>query len=305
MAHDRLLRFFLDPDLHAAATSGGHNFLNRLASVLQDGGYQLEYHLDDDNGLRLAHRDDGAYNLFHMRHPIGPRALVFRRVYQYPFWAIEPSAERWHWRVAKTAFNPERIDPDEAARFTRFWRKKLFDRAQPCPKGEGFLYIPMQRRLTEHRSFQSCAPVDMVEKVLNLDPRPVVAAMAPKKSYDANDHAALTALAERYPQLTVTIGGMEKYLSTCDAVITQNSAVAFNGYFLEKPAVLFAEIDFHHIALDARRDPAAALAALGTHAPDYEKYLYWFWQVMSINAGKPTANDAIRDAILRAGWPLD
>lgn len=304
MADDLLLRFFLDASLRASAEAGQHNFLGKLSAVLRQAGFRVEYCGDDAEALTLARQDDGAYSLFHMRPPIGPRSLMFRRVYQYPFWAIEPHAERWLWHVSRSRFRPEEIDPEEAARFVRFWRKKLFGRPLPCPEGQGFLYLPLQGRLIDHRSFQSCAPIEMIEQVLALDPRPIVAAMHPKETYSQEEMVALDRLAARHSRLTVTTGGMDRYLPTCDAVITQNSSVAFNGFFLGKPAVIFAEIDFHHIAIDARTSPRSALAALGAHQPDYERYIYWFWQLMSINAGRAEAESAIRDALARAGWPV-
>ncbi|WP_435257078.1 hypothetical protein ACSBLW_13175 [Thioclava sp. FR2] len=304
MTPDRLVRFFLEPGLRESAEAGEHNFLNKVSGVLRENGFHIDYCGDDPAAVDLALKDDGSFSLFHMRHPVGPRSLVFRRVYHYPFWAIEPSAERWHWHTARCPFLPDQIDPDEAARFVRFWRKKLFGRAQPCPTGDGFLYLPLQGQLTEHRSFQSCSPVEMVRRVLELDARPVVAALHPKESYTEEDHAALAELGAQHDRLTLTTGGMDRYLPACDAVITQNSSVAFNGYFLGKPAVLFADIDFHHIALDARTDPQAAVQTLAAHNPDYERYIFWFWQIMSINAGRPEAEEAIRRSLQRARWPI-
>ena len=304
MAPDKHVRFFLEPSLRESAEASGHNFLNKLSGVLRENGFQIDYCADDPDTVDLALLDDGSYALFHMRHPVGPRSLVFRRVYHYPFWAIEPSAERWHWHTARTAFRPDQIDPEEAARFVRFWRKKLFGRSEHCPAGEGFLYLPLQGLLTEHRSFQSCAPVDMIRKVLELDPRPLVASLHPREIYSEDDNAALAELDDKYDRLTLTIGGMDRYLPACDAVVTQNSSVAFNGYFIGKPAVLFADIDFHHIALDARSNPKAAFLSLATHAPDYDRYLFWFWQMMSINAGRPEAEQSIRKSLQRAGWPI-
>ena len=60
------------------------------------------------------------------------------------------------------------------------------------------------------------------------------------------------------PRLRLETGGAAEALAACDLVVTQNSAVAFNGYFFHKPAVLFAEIDFHHIAASVPRLGVAA-----------------------------------------------
>lgn len=304
MTAARHLRIFLDADLLASAIAGTHNFINKIVGAVTVHGYSVEFCPDDDAANALAAQNDGAFSLFHMRHPVGPRALVFRRAYHYPFWAIEPSAERWNWHVAKSSFDPAAIDGEEAARFARFWRKRIFGQPQLATTQEGFLYLPLQGRLTEHRSFQSCSPIQMIRAVLDNDNRPVVAALHSKESYSDTDHAALDDLTKLYPRLTVTTGGMDRFLPACDAVITQNSSVAFNGYFLHKPAVLFAGIDFHHIARDASANPALALSGLADHRPDYDRYLFWYWQKMSINAGRPEAEAQICAALDRAGWPL-
>lgn len=303
MAPSRHLRFFLDSGLRASAVAGGHNFIGKIVSVMAEHGFTAEFCKDDNETLQRAGAE-GGYTLTHMRAPVGPNGLVFRRVYHYPFWAIERSEQRWNWHVARSAFDPNQIDPDQAASFARFWRRKLFNRIQPSAGGQGFLYLPLQGCLTQHRSFQSCSPLQMICTVLEADPRPAIATLHPRESYSPQDHAALAALAARFPRLTVTTGGMEQYLTACDAVITQNSSVAFNGYLLHKPAILFADIDFHHIALRADPNPAAALAALAHHQPSYDRYFFWFWQIMSINAGRQEAEGQIAATLRRCGWPL-
>lgn len=303
MAPPRHLRIFLESGLRASAAAGGHNFIGKVVSVMAANGFTTEFCPDDDATLRRAEAE-GGYTLTHMRPPVGLNGLVFRRVYHYPFWAIERSEQRWNWHVARSVFDPDQIDFDQATSFARFWRKKLFNSAQPSTGGQGFLYIPLQGRLTQHRSFQTCAPVQMIRTVLKADPRPVIATLHPRESYGPQDHAALAALAARFPRLTVTTGGMDHYLPGCDAVITQNSSVAFNGFLLHKPAILFADIDFHHIALRADADPVAALAELPRHRPCYDRYLFWFWQVMSINAGRPEVEARIATTLRRCGWPL-
>ena len=45
--------------------------------------------------------------------------LVMRRVYAYPFWAIEASDKRWEWDVARAVFDPETVNGHKAARFAK------------------------------------------------------------------------------------------------------------------------------------------------------------------------------------------
>lgn len=302
MTDARILRFYLEPSLRDSAVAGAHNFIARIVAVAKAAGLTVEIH---GNGpeMRRAHRGFDGLSLFHMEPPWDARGLTFRRAYHYPFWAIEPMAERWLWHVAQASFDPAGIDGAEAARFAGFWRKRLF--GDVTARDDGYLYMPLQGRLRDHRSFQTMAPLEMIAATLAADPRPVVATLHPKESYDAADLAALHALAVQHPRLSIETGQMERFLPTCSAVVTQNSSAAFNGYFFGKPAVLFGQVDFHHIAANVGTlGVAGAFAALGGPAPDFNRYLWWFWQGMSINAGRPDASEKIAAALRRAGWPL-
>jgi hypothetical protein len=109
----------------------------------------------------------------------------------------------------------------------------------------------------------------------------------------------------QHDRLFMQIGGMERYLRTCDYVVTQNSSAGFMGYFFAKPLILFSKSDFHHIALNAAEIGAAeAFARVGDHRPDYAAYLHWFLQEGAINAGRPEAKDRIRDVLRDHEWPV-
>ena len=72
-----------------------------------------------------------------------------------------------------------------------------------------------------------------------------------------------------------------------------------------KPAVLFGQTDFHHIALTVAETGAKhALKKAETHRPDFDLYLYWFLQQQAINATRPEAGDRILAAMRRGGWPI-
>jgi hypothetical protein len=84
-----------------------------------------------------------------------------------------------------------------------------------------------------------------------------------------------------------------------------NSSVAFAGYFLKKPSVLFAGIDFHHIAANVGvLGVDGAFEAVRGMKPPYPQYLWWFLQQMSVNAGRPDAEDKIRARLAGLGWPV-
>ncbi|WP_176250327.1 MULTISPECIES: hypothetical protein [unclassified Sulfitobacter] len=296
------LHFHLEPDLRQAAALGEHPFIAKMALVLESAGFRVEYrdHGDTD-------RSNDTYVLSHMKPPPEKRGLVFRRVYEYPFWQIDGSAQRWEWDVAKSAFDPALISGPEAAQFYEFWQKRQYQNAPRTTSRDGFVYIPLQGHLTEHRSFQSCSPIAMVEHCLAHDKtRQVIATIHPTETYTDTEIAALEALERKYPRLRVDVGDMIPLLQTCDYVVSQNSSVAFAGYFFGKPALLFGDIDFHHIAVRADMDRLAdSFAQVQTHRPDYAKYLYWFWQDQSINAGRDDVYGKIAARFRRFDWPID
>lgn len=308
MSGQRILRFYLDDGLRNSAMAGQHNFIAKVSGVVQNAGYRVEYCRNTPTERAKSANRHG-YAMFHMDGPPQPRALTFRRTYHYPFWAIEPSVKRWEWRVARATFCASDVPRKAADRFYGFWRERLFGSLANSPTRQGFVYVPLQGRLLDHRSFQTCSPLDMVRAVLQHDPdRQIVATLHPKEVYSPAELSALEQLERQHARLSVQTGGMEVMLGTCDYIVTQNSAVAFDGFFFAKPAVLFGQIDFHHIAAnvtDLGVVKAIRQGGLGPGlTPDYAGYVHWFWQVMSINAGRPEADQQIRAALSRAGWPM-
>ncbi|MEL6681662.1 MAG: hypothetical protein AAFQ09_03340 [Pseudomonadota bacterium] len=305
MSAANTVTFYLHPKLRKQAEAGNHNFLGHVAAVLESSGLQVAYD-GDDRLARLRAMARPGRGLFLMDEPVGPRDLVFRKTYLFPFWHIEKSAKRWEWPVAKEVFDPALQDVQKARNFYRFWRERLFERAAQDATRDGIVYVPLQGRLTTHRSFQFCSPIDMLRAVLAHDPgREVVATLHPAETYSAAEQTELEKLLAAYPRLHLGAEPSEVYLQSCDYVVTQNSSVGFKGYFFGKPLILFGKIDFHHIALDVNRlGVEAAFADVTDHAPDYAAYLHWFLQRRSINAGRPEVQMRIRTVLRGHGWPV-
>jgi hypothetical protein len=81
--------------------------------------------------------------------------------------------------------------------------------------------------------------------------------------------------------------------------------VAVTGYFAGKQAVLFAQIDFHHIAGSVPRDGIdAAFARMRQPPPDFARYLYWLLELNAIRTWDPAAQDKIRARLAHFGWPI-
>lgn len=304
MGDANTVTFYLHPKLRRQAERGTHNFIRKIGEVLTGAGLSLAYD-DDDDVARLRAMVRPGRGLFLMDEPPNDRCLTFRKTYIYPFWHIEKQGKRWDWPVAKTAFDPATQNSRKAANFQRFWRNRLFDQMGEVLR-DGFVYVPLQGRLTSHRSFQYCSPIKMIEAILEHEPdRKIIATMHPSETYEVDEHKALEDLLDRHDQLYLQPSGTEDYLRNCDYIVTQNSSVGFLGYFFDKPLILFGQIDFYHIALNVHdMGVAAAFDAVEDHAPDYAAYLHWFLQENAINAGRPEAHATIREVLANHGWPV-
>ncbi|PJI85884.1 capsular polysaccharide biosynthesis protein [Yoonia maricola] len=297
--------FYLPPHLRKQAERGNHNFISKVSEVLTSAGLIVAFDGDDDLARLRAVARPGR-GMYLMDPPANARGLTFRKTYIYPFWHIEKEAERWNWPVAQDVFDRRKVDARKAANFYRFWRRRLFDDAPDHARKDGFVYVPLQGQLLRQRSFQSCSPLDMIKTVLAHDQkRQVVVTLHPSETYTTAEQKALEALASEDDRLIVDRGGSPRYLQNCDYIVTQNSAVGFEGYFFGKPVVLFAKSDFHHIALNvADLGPEQAFTAMDDHAPNYAAYLYWFLQLRAINAGRPEAKKRIAASLRYHGWPV-
>ncbi len=300
MTHAPVLRVYLEGSMLETVRAGSFNFMNVLRQAVEGAGWRIEWHQTGAMARMAAPLRDG-YALFHMEAPTHDRALTFRRAYHYPFWQIEPVQQRWRFAVAQSRYDPGTVDSQAARAFAQ----RLRDRVLPGPpprRGDTVL-VPLQGHIRRCRSFQTMSPVEMLEAVAATG-RPTIATLHPRESYDDADHAALARLATLYPNLRIG-GDTARLIRDCAFVATQNSAVAFDGYLLGKPAVLFGQIDFHHIGLNvADLGAREALAQAESHAPDFDRYLFWFLQQNAINATRPDAGARILAAMRRGGWPI-
>ncbi|MDQ2094324.1 hypothetical protein [Rhodalgimonas zhirmunskyi] len=299
-----MMTFYLEPGLKESAEAGQHNFLSLIAQVGREAG--LDIVIRGNSTGDLAEADpDREWAVVHMEPPPHARAVSLRRAYAYPFWSIERSEKRWEFDVARALFDADAVDGAKAARFVARWQKRLFG-DWPVDGPRGHVYVPLQGRLGERRSFQTHAPLEMVHLLLDLErERPIAIGLHPKESYSALEIDALEKLEIKHPRVSVEMGGMERLLPGADYVVTENSGAGFFGLFHEKPLVLFAGVDFHHIA--ARVSEIGAKRAIkGAPAmrPDFARYLYWFWQERAINAGRPEAKTRIAERLRGFGWPV-
>lgn len=295
----RNLFIHLHEPLRSDAEAGRMNLFNRIAAALP--GWRVRYLALDPAGTGQVPAHDG-YSIWWMMTPPVPGGLTLRKAYWYPFWRLERHNERWDFEVVHKPFDPGAIDPDAARRFATQLRSRVLPAPGPVTR-EGFLFMPLQGRISRHRSFQSMSPLRMIEATLAQDPRPIRASLHPSEQYDRADHAALDALTRRFARFQVSDQPSMQLLAACDGVVTQNSTVALTGALLDKPAVLFAGIDFHHVFGSVPRDGiGAAFERFHAPLPAFERYLYWFLQEESLNAGRPDFEARLRARLQALGW---
>ena len=303
MAEPRILRIYLHAELRDRARSGEVGIVNRIRTAFESRDFRVEITSDSvAEEARSVGRN--GYHLFHMHEPLGPNTLVLRLAYFYPFWRIEGTGERWNFDIAKAVFDPAGIDREAARAFAARRRRAVFGARKP--RRRGFILIPLQGRLTQHRSFQSMSPLDMIAATRAADPdREILLRRHPNESYGPEEAAALRDLLAATPGARLATRDTLDLLADCDYVVTQNSSAALNGFLIEKPAVLFAKIDFHHIAGSVPDlGVEGAFARIRGSAPDYAAYLWWFLRDGTIDATAEDAEDRILGRARRFGWPV-
>lgn len=293
---ERILRIHLDTEMARRAEAGHFNFLDKISAAVRSRGWRFEVAPETD-----LPPERYVYALHHMSGPQHKRVKIFRRTYYYPFWHIETDQQRWRWDVAKAKFRPNQIEAEEARAFIHHLRVKNLPGITP---GEPtHVLIPLQMQLTEIRSFQTMSPLQMVEAVASTGKR-CIATLHPNGDYSSLEMAELEELTRRYPNLTIG-GDSRQLLAGAEYVATQNSSVAMDAYLLARPVVLFAQIDFHHIALNvAEMGVEKALQNAPKHRAHYAKYLFWLLREQAIDAMAPTAEIRILNALKKGGWPI-
>ena len=305
MPETRILRIYLDETTLQMAREGTFGFVNKVRAGFEAAGFRVDI-MRDTEGERLKSAARRGYALFLMQEPLHDHALSMRRAYYYPFWRIEKSARRWEFEVAKKPFDPAMIDPDMAAEWHARWGRFLFRKGPAQAERSGMLYVPLQGRLLERRSFQTMSPVDMIAEVqARAGQRKILLGLHPGETYSPEELAAVERIAEADSRVSWQMGGMDKALRLADLVVTENSTGALSGFFFKKPAVLFAETDFHHAipqvsALGVEEAFRQAEAA----DPAFAEYLFWFIQMNAIKADTPEAESLIVETCRRHGWQV-
>lgn len=261
-----------------------------IVQAVQQAGWRVNLRDPDD-----PVGSDG-YHIIYNRAVSEPHCLCLRRCYMNPFWRIEATNDRWNWTVAAKPF-PGGAGEDW---FANRWRPRLFGDAKI--HSDGHIFMPLQGKLLEHRHFQAQNPVQMIATTLAADPmRKIIATLHPREVYSEAERRALTGFGDRF---VLSDRPSMEVLASCDYVVTENSAMALTGFFARKPAVLFANIDFHHIAASVpRMGIRAAFQAIENPRP-FAAYLHWFFKQNALSAIDEDPIPLIQARLREHGWPI-
>ena len=305
MKEAKQLRIYLDNHLQRRVAQGKHNFLGHVVGAFEGIGWRVEICPDDDPDLLRARTLPG-HSLFNMLAPVTENGLTFRLSYVFPFWKIEKTGTRWEFESAGAPYDPRQVDPDQAKSFFNNAKNRLFPEWQNTPSSQDFIYVPLQGQLLQKRAHQSMSPIDMVRKTAVHHPdSQVLITLHPKETYSREELSVLDKTVAGFPLARISTKSSALLIPHASKIVTQNSSIAFTGMFFEKPAFLFAQSDFHHIAtniIGTVNDGTFSTTPPSTS--DFQKYPFWFLQMNSINAGRDDVRTRILHRVEQLGWKL-
>ena len=296
---EKTLYFYLGPRQRAQVTAREPKIQTRIVEVVEAAGWRVV--LLPEEGRHAAPSLDGYHLVLNQAVP-GPFCLSLRKCYMEPFWRIEAVNDRWAWETAGQTFDPDMVQAPYVRAFFERWRGNLFG-AEPVTR-EGFVFAPLQGKVLRHRHFQSMSPIAMLETLLAREARPVIATLHPAEFYGHEELDALQTLLTRHPHFTLSSKPSIDVLRRCDLVVTQNSSMALTGYFARKPAVLFADADFHHIARSVPNDGIDDAFEQADTAVPFARYVYWFFKMNAITAWSEDVRAQIAARLRQHGWPV-
>ncbi len=289
------LRILLDPAALATAQAGRSLAITRITSALAWRGVGVELRLDTRlERARLA-RGPG-FGLICEGTPASPRVLRLRRVDQGPYWQFETSGDPWRWSVTQAGFEPDGLDDARASAFLARRRGVIFGKRSI--RREGFILFALDSGLEQAK--------EILAAIRTMDrEREILVAPGPGATPDPAALKDLRLALRGFDGARMVGRPALELIARCDAVVTGHSTAALSGYFAEKPAVIFGQVEFHHIAgsvplIGVER----AFAVLRAPPPPYARYLWWLLRRQAIDMSDDEAEPAILARLRVLGWEI-
>ncbi|WP_284378111.1 hypothetical protein [Amylibacter marinus] len=300
---DRLNIYVLGQDLDIATRKPQH-FYGQVSRAFQGVGFRVSFLESTAQNLRASYRSD-SYCIFHRHPPHHPHALEARPAAFGPYWALDSTAEIAQKTAYRAKFNPNSIQIGAA--------RDLFDRMcekqgvveGPCVPNAGFVLVALQGVLSRRRSWQSMAPIQMIEQVIAHEKRrDIKIKLHPNETYSPAEMAAIEALCDG-ARVSVTQADLDGLLRGCAYTVSMNSSVSFKGLLHRKPGILFGDAEFHHVFHSTRiAEIGACFEQVLTHEVEFEKYLFWYLRRQHVRNFKAHAQSDIINRCRALGWKI-
>ncbi|MCO0635546.1 hypothetical protein M8745_06165 [Lutimaribacter sp. EGI FJ00014] len=288
-------------------------FYQKLTEGLAERGINWRAVPINRDALPGALDADDAFHIINHGRVQHPRALNAGIAYIYPFWNLDPDGIRAFSSIAGRPFRPARVDADKARAFIRRQRDRLVAARQsryeqpqeraPLPRAEAAVFLQSEG----HRTVGETCYLDrwtMLETVLAATEGPVIVKPHPRE-LDGAVYNRLAAFRAAAPRLAISTGNIHDIIAASDRVVTINSAVGVEAYLHRKPVILCGKADFHHIATVAQSADALGAALRGpAPARHYDKYVYWYFGHMCVNAGGPNLLEQVLHRIRATGYAI-
>lgn len=233
--------------------------------------------------------------------------------YFWEFWHLDPKGTKAFSGIGDLPYDPAQMPYARAERFMAGQRARLVERrkskygqkAEPTPLPKGALAVFLQGDFPRRQGATRFDDLAMLEVVrAHAGDRPIIVKPHPLVS-DPFTLAEVRALRDH--RLTLTDANVHDILESCAVTVSINSTVALEGYLHRKPAILFGQSDFHHIAGRVRQvqDFPDALTAALARKRGYAQYLAWYFLRHCLRLASPGLEPAIWARFAEAGFPKE
>jgi hypothetical protein len=243
------------------------------------------------------------------------RVLNTGIAYIYPFWNLDPWGIRALSSIAEKTFDPNGVDAELATPFANRLRKRWVTARksryeQPQTSADipaGCIAVFLQSE--GHRDVMETCHLDLRQMVKALmardDPRPIVIKPHPR-DHDPTTRRFLNRIAGRDPRIQIYDANIHDILAQAAVCVTINSAVGVEAMMQAVPVVLCGQTDFHHCAVTVKTaaEMDAAIAQATQTVWPHDAFLYWYFAVNCMNAGKDTLIDDFLARVSAAGYAL-
>ncbi|WP_415234254.1 hypothetical protein [Pseudorhodobacter sp.] len=244
-----------------------------------------------------------------------PRVLNTGIAYVYPFWNLDPWGIRALSSIAEKPFDPSSIDKEQAIAFTNRLRKRwVIARKSRYEQPMQRVEVPADciavfLQSEGHRDVMETCHLDLRQLLKSLmaraDPRAIIVKPHPR-DHDPTTRRFLNRIAGRDARIRIVDANIHDILAKAAVCVTINSAVGIEAMMQGVPVVLCGKTDFHHCAVTVKT-PAEMEAglnrAIATPWP-HDAFLYWYFGMNCMNAGKETLVDDFLDRVAGTGFAL-